>query len=156
MAPDEQNGSGGAQATGTSRYREYEFTALQDLIILKTAGRTRLSGVTALLFAGVLSLVVGLLLAIRSDATAFAAFDLVGMLMVLLPFLALIAFGTTSLKVAKSLKLVATTEGSDIKHLMNAIISVGRAFMAQAVVIVVWVSLAFLWSLLSATGAISG
>ncbi len=110
-------------------YGQYEFNDLENGIIAKTAGRTRLWGIISVII-GALYTLSGMLFFLNPGLIAYLVIGIVG-----------IVVGVTLLGVAKSLSAVVNTQGNDIEHMMQAMQKLGSAFLIQAVTTIIGVVL---------------
>ena len=117
----------------------YEFSSIENLTIDKVGGRARLCGVIALV-SGVIGLGFSVLFVVVS---ALGLFEVSGTFSTL-PIIMASTVAPTSIinlvagffyvKAGDSLKEVATTQGSDVPHMMDSLRRFQRAFQLESIV----------------------
>lgn len=110
-------------------YGHYEFNALENSIIDKTARRAKLWGT--------ISLVVGVLQVLSSCAAVANP----GLASQFPSGVIAIVVGIAFMGVGTSLKNVVQTQGNDVGHMMHAMEKLGNAFMVQIVCTIVGIVL---------------
>lgn len=144
----------------------YEFNEMENATISSTARFARMWGIISVV-SGVLVLILGILMvvllgaAVAADAAtsggssgALKPSMVVALGFSLIPAsLVSIIGGIFYFISGNSLKQVAETQGNDIPLLMNAVRSLSRAFMIEAIAMVVGFILGFIIGLLNQAGA---
>lgn len=134
-----QNPYGGAApGMGGGQYGSYEFNELENSIIDKTASRAKLWGI--------ISTTIGALQCLASCGAVANA----GMATYLPSGIVAIVIGVTFMGVGSSLKMVVSTQGNDLMHMMQALQKMGSAFMIQIICAIIGFVLAVLIFMLAA------
>jgi hypothetical protein len=121
-----QPGMPGAQ----QQYGSYEFNALENSVISKTASRAKLWGWISAVIGG-LQLFGGACGSIENAGNA--TFVPIGIMMLIL--------GVTFVGVGNSLENVVRTQGNDIAHMMQALGKLSGAFLVQSISFLVLMAL---------------
>jgi hypothetical protein len=125
---DFTGGQFGAEIPAATGSDEYEFTTYENSVLLTLAGRMKIVGVVSVVFALVQTLAAVVL--VRFDGGA-------GLLRSIVLALLSSILGAMLLASAKEFRAIATTEGSDLAHLMTALGRLSQFFLVQAGLIVV-------------------
>lgn len=115
----------------------YEFTAAENHVIQATGRRVKLWGIFTL-SVGTLTALLGLVILSLGFASEGMIAFLPGMIYGLLSLIP-IFIGIHFIRAGGALGAVVATEGSDIGYLMDAITSLGKAFLIQIVMATIWV-----------------
>jgi hypothetical protein len=128
----------GAPGMMSGAYGNYEFNDMENSIIDKTASRAKLWGI--------ISTTIGALQCLASCGAVANA----GMASYLPTGIIAIVVGVTFIGVGNSLKMVVSTQGNDLMHMMQALQKMGSAFMIQIVCAIIGFVLAVLIFMLAA------
>lgn len=115
-----------------SGYGRYEFNDFENEVIERTANRARAWGVLAMALGG-LNVIAGCLAFLHPILLANLCSGVVSMVV-----------GATFVRAGRSLSNVVTTQGDDLRHMMEALDKVGTALMVQMVTTVIGFLLAAL------------
>lgn len=113
----------------TEGYGHYEFNALENSIIDKTARRAKLWGTISLVF-GILQVLSSCAAVVNPGLASQFPTGVIA-----------IVVGIVFMGVGTSLKNVVQTQGNDVGHMMRALEKLGNAFMIQIVCTIVGVVL---------------
>lgn len=162
--PPPQQQYGGAPAAPT-----YEFNSVENLTIESVAKYARLWGIVSLI-SGVLTLVMGIVVAVAAGAVAAAsaashssanpimsnpaALGAIGVALVPSAIVSIIG-GVFYLKSGAALRSVVDTQGDDINLLTNAVRSLSTAFKIEAIAMAVGFVVGLIIGVVTRTGATS-
>jgi hypothetical protein len=118
-------GAQGAPGMMGPSYGNYEFNDAENAIIDKVASRAKLWGIIATTV-GALQCVSSCFTPLKGDLLLNLPTGIVG-----------VVVGITFMGVGNSLKLVVTTQGNDLMHMMQALDKMSGAFMVQIIAAIV-------------------